>query len=610
MCGIIGYLGERSAAPIIMDSLKRLEYRGYDSAGVAIFNESDGHTSVVKSAAKVDTLVDRLTEEMPEGRLGIGHTRWATHGRPTVINAHPHTDCSNKIMVIHNGIIENFAELRRELQAKGHSFVSETDTEVVPHLIEEHFKGDLTAAVREALLKLRGAYAMAIFSQHDPDLLIGARLNAPLVVGIGEKEWFIASDITAIIPYTKKVLLLGEGEMVAISSLGPEVSTLKGEAVKPRVIEVKWDISQAQKGGYPHFMAKEINEAADAVSNGLRGRLTDEGEVSFEEFDFTDRQLLRVRDIKMVAAGTSFYAALLGKYIIEDLARVPVEVEPASEFRYRQPIIDENSLVVGISQSGETADTLAAIREAHERKSIVVSVTNVVGSSMALESDGVIYLHAGPEIGVASTKTFIAHVTCLYLLGIRLAAVRHRLEPERLRNLVSELKTLPSAVQSVLDRAEALQALARKYASYRNFMYIGRGINYPIALEGALKLKEISYLHAEGYAAGELKHGPIALLDQQFPVFAIATQAATLEKMVSNIQEVLARDAPVLALVTEGDHTLDEIAADRFEVPAVSEFLSPIPNVVAMQLFAYFVATERGCNVDQPRNLAKSVTVE
>jgi glucosamine--fructose-6-phosphate aminotransferase (isomerizing) len=610
MCGIIGYLGERSAAPIIMESLKRLEYRGYDSAGVAIFDEAAGNTAVVKSAAKVDTLVDRLTEEMPEGRLGIGHTRWATHGRPTVINAHPHTDCTNKVMVIHNGIIENFAELRRELQAKGHSFVSETDTEVVPHLIEEHFKGDLTAAVREALLKLRGAYAMAIFSQHDPDLLIGARLNAPLVVGIGEKEWFIASDITAIIPYTKKVLLLGEGEMVAISSLGPEVSTLKGEAVKPRVIEVKWDISQAQKGGYPHFMAKEINEAADAVSNALRGRLTDEGEVSFEEFDFTDRQLLRVRDIKMVAAGTSFYAALLGKYIIEDLARVPVEVEPASEFRYRQPIIDENSLVVGISQSGETADTLAAIREARRQKARVISITNVVGSSMALESDGVIYLHAGPEIGVASTKTFVAHITSLYLLGIRLAAVRHRIPRERLQQLTAELKALPRAVQRVLDGAEAIKAMAQKYSDFANFMYIGRGINYPIALEGALKLKEISYLHAEGYAAGELKHGPIALLDRNFPVLAVATRGETLEKMVSNIQEVLARDAPVVALVSEGDNPLEGVVRDQLVVPEVAEFLSPIPNVVALQLFAYFVACERGCPVDQPRNLAKSVTVE
>jgi len=610
MCGIIGYLGQRSATPIIMESLKRLEYRGYDSAGVAILQEDPLHTSVVKSAAKVDTLIDRLQEEMPTGRLGIGHTRWATHGRPTVINAHPHTDCTGKFMVIHNGIIENFAELKAELEAQGHRFVSETDTEVVPHLIEAAFKGDLVAAVRDALGRVRGAYAMAIFSQHDADLLIGARLNAPLVVGLGQDEWFIASDITAIIPYTKKMLLLGEGEMVAITRLGPEVSTLAGRAVHPKIIEVKWDVSQAQKGGYPHFMAKEINEAAEAVSNALRGRLTDEGEVAFEEFGFTDRQLLKVREIKMVAAGTSYYAALLGKYIIEDLARIPVEVEPASEFRYRQPIIEQDALVVGISQSGETADTLAAIREARRLRARVISITNVVGSSMALESDGVIYLHAGPEIGVASTKTFIAHIVCLYLLGIRLAAIRHRIDPARLQELAAELKRLPAAVEEVLGSAAAIQALARRYARFQNFMYMGRGINYPIALEGALKLKEISYLHAEGYAAGELKHGPIALLDRNFPVLAIATRASTLEKMASNIQEVRARDAPVLALVSRGSRVLNGIVSDVIEVPEVAEFLSPIPNVVALQLFAYFVACERGCDVDQPRNLAKSVTVE
>src|SRR5438874_13730870 len=399
MCGIIGYLGDRDATPVLMDSLKRLEYRGYDSAGVSVLETGAERPRVTKCDARVDELLAMLDADMPHGNIGIGHTRWATHGRPTVINADPHTDCHKQVMVIHNGIIENFAELRKDLQAKGHVFISETDTEVVPHLIEEYDKGDPVAAVREALGRLRGAYAMAIFSQKDPDLLIGARLNAPLVVGIGDKEWFVASDITAVIPYTKKVLLLGEGEMVAVTRLGPEVSSIGGVAVKPKVIEVKWDISQAQKGGFPHFMAKEINEAPEAVSNALRGRLSDEGEVTFEEFGLTDRQLLKVRDIKMVAAGTSYYAALLGKYIIEELARIPVEVEPASEFRYRQPIIDQDTLVIGISQSGETADTLAAIREARRCKARVVSGTNVVGSSMALESDGVIHLHAGPEIG-------------------------------------------------------------------------------------------------------------------------------------------------------------------------------------------------------------------
>jgi len=610
MCGIIGYLGTRPAAPIILESLKRLEYRGYDSAGVAILSRDEQRTTVVKSDAKVDSLVERLRDDRPDGRLGIGHTRWATHGKPTVVNAHPHTDCRQRIMVIHNGIIENYEELRERLRAQGHRFTSETDTEVVPHLIESFYQGDLVEAIRAALQQLRGAYAMAIFSQDDPDLLVGARLNAPLVVGVGKKEWFLSSDITAIIPYTKKVLLLGEGQMVAVTPLGPQVSTIDGQTVDPKILRVNWDISQAQKDGKDHFMAKEIGEGAQAVRNALRGRLTDAGDVIFREFTLSDRQLLKFRDLKVVAAGTSYYAGLVAKYVIEDLARIPVEVEPASEFRYRAPIIGPETLVVGISQSGETADTLAAIREARQRQAAVVTITNVVGSSMTLESDGVIYLHAGPEIGVASTKTFIAHLTAIYLLGIRLANVRHRIPPDRLRQLAGELRALPDIVQQVLDRAETIKALAQKYAPYRNFLYMGRGINFPIALEGALKLKEISYLHAEAYAAGELKHGPIALLDKDFPVLAIATQSATREKMRSNIQEVLARDAPVLALVSAGDVTLDKVATDLLVVPAVDEFLSPIPNVAALQLFAYFVARERGCPIDQPRNLAKSVTVE
>ncbi len=610
MCGIIGYLGERSATPIIMESLKRLEYRGYDSAGVAILNRDQQRATVVKSDAKVDSLIERLKDDMPDGRLGIGHTRWATHGRPTILNAHPHTDCRGRIMVIHNGIIENYAELRQELMAARHRFASETDTEVIPHLIEAHFEGDLVEAVRAALHRVRGAYAMAIFSSDDPDLLVGARLNAPLVVGVGKKEWFIASDITAIIPYTKKVLLLGEGEMVSITSLGPQVFTIDGHTVTPKVLTVKWDITQAQKEGHPHFMAKEIGESAQAVRNALRGRLTDSGEVIFREFSMSDRQLLKVRDLKIVAAGTSYYAGLVAKYVIEELARLPVEIEAASEFRYRTPLIGPETLVIGISQSGETADTLAAIREARRRKASVLSITNVVGSSMTLESDGVIYLHAGPEIGVASTKTFIAHLTSIYLLAIRLAGVRHQIPPQRLRDLVASLRALPDAVHALLSDLQPLQALARTYARYHNFMYIGRGINYPIALEGALKLKEISYLHAEGYAAGELKHGPIALLDREFPVLAIATQSATREKMVSNIQEVLARDAPVLALVSAGDSSLEKMVTDMMVVPEVPELLSPVPNVIALQLFAYFVARERGCPIDQPRNLAKSVTVE
>ena len=611
MCGIIGYLGEREAAPIILDTLKRLEYRGYDSAGVAVLPAAGEAPRVVKTAGKVAELVKELKAQPPlRGSLGIGHTRWATHGKPSVLNAHPHWDCDEKIMVIHNGIIENFGDLKRDLEAKGHKFRTDTDTEVVPHLIEELYKGDLVEASRQAISKLTGAYSLVIFSRDDPGLLIGARLNAPLMVGLGKKEWFICSDLTGIIPYTKKALVLGEGQMVAITKLGPVVTDLTGAAVKPKIVRVTWDVSQAQKGGYQHYMLKEINEDAEAVRNAVRGYLDDEGNVGFPEFDLTDRQLLKFERVVMVGAGSSLNAAHVGKYLVEDLARLPVDVESASEFRYRHPLLDRKVLLVALSQSGETADTLAAIREARANGSTVVSICNVVGSSMTMESDGVIYMHSGPEISVCSSKTFVGHVTALTLLAIRLAAVRHRIPPERLTALTRSLRALPDAVDAVLGSARSIRAVARKYAQSPNFMYIGRGINSPMAFEGALKIKEISYLHAEGYAAGELKHGPIALLDEDFPVLAIATSAATLDKMISSIQEVVARGAPVVALATHKDRRLHGLVRDYIQVPEVDEELSPIVNAAALQLFAYFVAVERGTDVDQPRNLAKSVTVE
>ena len=611
MCGIIGYLGEREATPIILDTLKRLEYRGYDSAGVAVYSGGKAR-GVVKTAGKVPDLERELAGRPGlRGRLGIGHTRWATHGKPTTLNAHPHWDCGEKIMVIHNGIIENFAELRKELQAKGHKFRTETDTEVVPHLIEEYYKGDLVEACRKAFNRLRGAYSLVIFSNDEPDLLIGARLNAPLLVGLGRKEWFICSDITGIIPYTKKALVLGEGQMVAISKLGPVVTDLSGVAVQPRVVRVTWDVSQAQRGGYPHYMLKEINEDAEAVRNAVRGHLDDEGNVTFPEFDVSDRKLLKFDRIVIVGAGSSLTAGIIGKYAIEDLARVPVEVEAASEFRYRHPLVDDNLLIVALSQSGETADTIAAIREAKAQGASVVTIGNVVGSSMTMESDGVIYIQSGPEIGVCSSKTFIGTITTLMVLAIRLAAVRHRLTPEQLRALTKGLHHgVPDAVDKVLKHARSIHAIARRYSDYPNFMYIGRGINFAMAYEGALKIKEISYLHAEGYAAGELKHGPIALLDEGFPVLAIATASPTFDNMVSSIQEVAARGAPVLALVNHKDKRLRGLARDLIEVPEVDEIFSPIVNATALQLFAYYVAVERGCDVDQPRNLAKSVTVE
>jgi glutamine---fructose-6-phosphate transaminase (isomerizing) len=614
MCGIIGYLGDREATPILMESLKRLEYRGYDSAGVAVLEMpkagSARHTSMTKSEAKVDTLIEKLRANMPSGKLGIGHTRWATHGKPTYVNAHPHTDCHNRIFVVHNGIIENFAELKAELQAAGHEFTSDTDSEVVPHLIEANYKGDFLAAVRAALRRIRGAYALAMFTTDDPELLIGARLNAPLVVGLGDGEYYIASDITAIIPYTKRVLVLGEGEVAAVTPLGAEVSTLDGVSVKPKLIHVDWDVSQAQKGGYAHFMLKEIHEAPETVANVMRGRLTDDGTVSFRDFDVSDEELRRYQDVILLGMGTSLHAAMIGEYVIEDWAGISARAEDASEFRYRRPTFGKDTLAVVVTQSGETADTLVGLNQAKERGALTVAVTNVVASSGARDADGAIYLNAGPEIGVASTKTFLAHLVSLYLLALRMATVNGRVSLERRRELVAALRALPDQVRAILERENEIASMAHRYSGYRNFMYSGRGLGYPVALEGALKLKEISYIHAEGTTGGELKHGPIALVDKTFPVIAICTASATKDKMVSNVHEVVARDAPVLALVTTGDHSLDGVATDVFEMPAVEEAVGAILNIVLLQLFAYHMAVELGQDVDQPRNLAKTVTVE
>ncbi len=614
MCGIIGYLGDREATPVLMHSLKRLEYRGYDSAGVAVLEAPkagvERTTSVTKSEAKVDDLIAKLNENLPTGHLGIGHTRWATHGRPTYINAHPHTDCDGRIFVVHNGIIENFAELRAELQAEGHEFTSETDTEVVPHLIEKYYKGDFLAAVRAALKRIKGAYALAMFSTDDPELLVGARLNAPLVVGLGEGQFYVASDITAIIPYTKRVLVLGEGEVAAVTPLGAEVSTLDGVTVKPKLVHVDWDVSQAQKGGYEHFMLKEIHEAPEAVANAMRGRLTDDGIVSFREFTHSDEELKRIREVLLLGMGTSRHAALAGEMAIEDWAGIPARAMDAAEFRYRRPTFGKDSLAVVITQSGETADTLVGMHQAKDRGALTVAVTNVFASSAARDADGAIYLHAGPEIGVASTKTFLAHVISLYLLAMRLGTVHGRISLERRQELVAALRALPDEIRDLLTREKEIEALAHRYSRYRNFLYTGRGLGYAVALEGALKLKEISYVHAEGVTGGELKHGPIALLDPEFPVIAMCTGSSTSEKMVSNVHEIVARDAPVLALVTKGDRSLDGVATDLFEMPMVEDAAAAILNSVMLQMFAYHFAVKLGRDVDKPRNLAKSVTVE
>jgi glucosamine--fructose-6-phosphate aminotransferase (isomerizing) len=610
MCGIIGYLGSRDATPILMDGLKRLEYRGYDSAGVAVLEPGAVTTSVTKCESKVDELIAKLQISMPQGNLGIGHTRWATHGRPTLINAHPHTDCHGRISVVHNGMVENFQELKAELEAAGHEFVSDTDTEVVPHLIEHYYRGDFLAAARRALQRIRGAYALVMFSLDDPELLVGARMNAPLVVGLGDGEHFIASDIAALIPHTKKVVVLGEGQMAAVTPLGATVTTLEGLPVESKVLHVDWDVSQAEKDGFAHFMLKEIYETPEAVANAMRGRLDEQGNVSFIEFNLSDEELRQFSEVRLLAMGTSLHAAMVGEHVIEDWAGMPARAQDAAEFRYRRPTIGPETLTVLLTQSGETADTIAAMRQAAERGSKTVAVTNVVGSTAALEAHGAIYLNSGPEICVASTKTFVAHLISHYLLALRLATARRVVSPERRQEIASQLRDLPEAMRRVVALDSEIARLAQRYAGYRDFLYVGRGISYPVALEGALKLKEISYVHAESTSGGFLKHGPIALLDADFPVVAVCTESPIKDKIVNNVQQVVARGAPVLAIVSEGDHSLDGIATDVLEVPRADEFGSALLTTVALQLFAYHIAVELGREVDQPRNLAKSVTVE
>ncbi|MGA9774304.1 MAG: glutamine--fructose-6-phosphate transaminase (isomerizing) [Candidatus Dormiibacterota bacterium] len=610
MCGIIGYLGPRPAAPVLLESLRRLEYRGYDSSGVVVLS-GDGAPVAIKAAGKVQALLDRIDGEQILGKVGMGHTRWATHGSPTFENAHPHSDCGGRFFVIHNGIIENFAELRAELQAGGHVFRSETDTEVLPHLIEEYYEGDLVLAARRALRRLRGAYAVVILSSTDPDTLIGARLNAPLVVGVGADEWFLSSDLAAIIPYTKQALVLGEGDMAVLSPVGPVVTSIAdGSESVPRVVRVEWDVLQAERGGYPSFMAKEMHEQPAALENALRGRLLSDGRVEFADWDIDPELLRRFQRVQIVGAGSAHYAGLLAKYAIEDLSRLPTAVEVASEWRYRPQTVGADTLTVAISQSGETADTLAAARRAQEQGSYVLAISNVVGSTLALEADAMVNLHAGPEVCVVATKTFLNQVAVSLLLAMRLAQVRSTADPGDLRRLAGAMRSVADAQQRLLQGELEMQPLGAWLAQHRSILYIGRGYNYPVALEAALKLKEVSYLHAEAYPAGELKHGPIALLDPGVPVVAFATESATREKVRSNIQEVSARLSPILAVVTEGDHSLDGLATHLVQVPRVPEMVAPMVNVLVGQLLAYYAAMSQGLDVDRPRNLAKSVTVE
>jgi len=609
MCGIVGYTGRQQATSIIIEGLRRLEYRGYDSAGICTI--SGGKASIRRSEGKLANLERLLVTDPVVGSVGIGHTRWATHGRPSEINAHPHQ--AGTIVVVHNGIIENYLQLREELKGQGHIFKSETDTEVVSHLIEERRKAGLglEEAVREALSLLKGAYALCIVCEREPDLLIAAKLGSPMVVGLGNHEFFVASDIPAILSHTRSMIFMEDGEMAVFRGGEAHFSTVEGVVLNKTPRHIDWSAHMAEKGGYRHFMLKEIFEQPRAVRDTIAGRLREEkGDVYLEDLSMTDADLQGVQRICIIACGTSWHAALVGKFLIEEHCRVPVEVDIASEFRYRNPVIDEKTLVILISQSGETADTLAAMRESKRRGGKCVAVCNVVDSSIAREADGVVYTHAGPEIGVASTKAFVTQLVALYLFTIRLGRSRGSMDQEQGRSLIAALVRVPALMEEALKLNDQVEKIARSYMAARDFLYLGRGMNYPIALEGALKLKEISYIHAEGYPAGEMKHGPIALIDEYMPVVVLVPKGANYEKVCSNMEEVIARGGRVIAVCSEGDTEVRDKVEVALEIPVDGEDVSPIILSIPMQLLAYHIAVLKGTDVDQPRNLAKSVTVE
>jgi glucosamine--fructose-6-phosphate aminotransferase (isomerizing) len=609
MCGIVGYVGDENAVPVLLNGLKRLEYRGYDSAGVAVLH--NGRIDVRRSVGKLANLDKALAEKKLAGTIGIGHTRWATHGRPSEQNAHPHR--SGSCVLVHNGIIENYLALRHQLQKEGYRFESETDTEVAAHLIARHMKHGrvFTDAVRAATKEIHGSYAIVAMCEQEPGTLVAARSGCPLVVGQAGRASFVASDVMAMLAHTRNVTYLEEGDVAVVTASGVKVLGASGRTVRRPVTKVTWNAEAAEKGGYPHFMLKEIHEQPQAILDTMRGRyLFEEGEADLPDIGLTPEQFAAVGRVWIVACGTSWHAGLVGKYLLEEMIRTPVQVDIASEFRYRDPLVKKEDLFITISQSGETADTLAAAREAKSKGARVVSIVNVVGSTLARESDGVLYTHCGPEIGVASTKAFTAQLTALYLLALHLARVRNVLNANDGKVWLERVVALPHLVEEILKREKDIAAIARRYHRKRNFLYLGRGVNYPIALEGALKLKEISYIHAEGYAAGEMKHGPIALIDRDMPVVVLAPRDRLYEKTVSNLMEVKARHAPVIAFVSEGEKDLGKIADAVFTIPKVPALLSPILFAVALQLLAYHIAVLRGTDVDQPRNLAKSVTVE
>ena len=608
MCGIVGYVGPRVATQVLIDGLKRLEYRGYDSAGVALQNGKGIETR--KAAGKIAALEAAVLTDPIEGTSGIAHTRWATHGAPNECNAHPHHDCTGTIAVVHNGIIENFGVLRKMLENDGHTFVSETDTEVLAHLIEAAFDGNLEEAVIDSLHLVEGTYGIAVVSSKDPGKIVAARKGSPLLLGLGDGENFLASDAAAILQYTREVVYLDDGEMAVITKDSYKVFDLQARMLTKRVSKIDWDLDMIEKGGFEHFMLKEIFEQPTTITNTMRGRLvTEQGFSKLGGLNLSKEDLDNIDNVVITACGTSWHSALIGELLIEELARIPVEVEYASEFRYRNPIITPRTLCVVISQSGETADTLAAMREAKRRGAKTLGLVNVVGSTIAREDDGGVYLHAGPEIGVASTKAFTSQVIALLLLTLKLAR-RHNLSIEGGRAIAQAMERLPGQVQEILDRAKDIEAVADQFKDATNFLYLGRGFNFPVALEGALKLKEISYIHAEGYPAAEMKHGPIALIDADMPVVFIAPHDAVFDKVVSNIQEVKARGGRVIALTSRDEPALKKLVDYDFRIPETLDILYPILTVIPLQLLAYYIAARRGLNVDQPRNLAKSVTVE
>jgi glucosamine--fructose-6-phosphate aminotransferase (isomerizing) len=616
MCGIFGYVGPRNPVPIIMAGLKSLEYRGYDSAGIAIV-END-RLRVIRSSGKLKNLEDIIGKEPVTGKFGIGHTRWATHGRPTEENAHPHRDCKGRLVVVHNGIIENYLALKRSLIAEGHRFTTETDTEVIAHLIEKNFKSNLEEAVVATLKDLKGLYAFAVLSADDPEKLVAVREGAPLIVGSIGDEGFVASDIPAMLPYTQSILFLDEHEVAVVTRKGVQLLGVNGEARKPQFQQISWGPVQAEKGGYKHFMLKEIHEQPTAVGNTVLGRLSqDTDSVRLDEVGFSDEQWKSFKQVRILACGTSWHAALVGKHMIESLARVPTEVDYASEFRYRNPVILPDSLFIFVTQSGETADTIAAQRLVRESGSRILTITNVVGSMTTRIADGVLYTRAGPEIGVASTKAFTTQLVCLYLLSLHLGKLHGTIEDAEIRRMLEDLKTLPHKMEVVLESAKNMEKMARLLFRADDFLFLARGVHFPIALEGALKLKELSYIHAEGYPAGEMKHGPNALIDEDLPVVFIATydeqsedSRVRYEKVLNNVKEVKARDGIIVSVGLKDDAELQENSDQYLAIPSTNEFLLPILESIPLQLLAYYIADRRGCDVDQPRNLAKSVTVE